>query len=99
MAIDSRITQAVLAALPLLLSPLLLFALAEGWLDFGGGEKDVLLVLPYLILTFTFFCCSLVLILKRWPLSRWVKRSAALSFGLLLLLWIVAYVTSWLGVS
>ena len=33
----NRFVYAAIAAIPILISPLLLFALAEGWVDFGGG--------------------------------------------------------------
>ena len=95
----SRLAHAAMAALPVLLTPLVLFALAEGWVDLGGGEKDILLVIPYLILTATFFLCAIILIVRRWPLSRWLKRSAAVSILLLFALGVVAYFASWLGIS
>ena len=96
---ENRLTQAVVAALPVLLTPLLLFAIAEGWLDFGGGEKDIILVFPYFIGTAAFFACALVLILKRWPPRRWIRRSVAVSLLFLGGLAIAAYMSSWLGVA
>lgn len=96
---DYRISHAALALLPLLLSPLVLFALAEGWIDFGGGEKDVVLVLPYFIWSLTFFVCAIVLILKRWPLLRWLRRSLLLSLLLLIALFLLAFGASWFGIA
>ena len=96
---ENRIAQGAIAALPLLLTPLLIFATAEGWLNFGGGEKDLLLAIPYLIGTVTFFVCAVVLIIRRWPIRLWVTRSAVVSASLLLALAVVAYVSSWLGVA
>lgn len=95
----NRVLHVVIAMVPLVLSPLVLFSLAEGWVDLGGGEKDVLFVIPYLIGSLTFSICGLVLVAKRWPLARWVKRSIAVSVGLLLGLAMVAFVTSWLGIG
>ena len=35
--------------LPLALTPLLVFLLADGYINLGGGEKDVLMALPWLL--------------------------------------------------
>jgi len=96
--IKKRALQAPIDLTPLLLSPLILFALAEGWVDFGGAEKDVLLIVPYLIWALTFFVCANILILKRWLLIRWIKCSFAIATSLLLALAAVVYITSRLGV-
>jgi hypothetical protein len=37
----------LVALLPLLLTPVFGFLLADGYLNFGGGEKDILLVIPW----------------------------------------------------
>jgi len=88
-----------LAAIPLLIAPALLFALAEGWLDFGGGEKDVLLIFPYFIWALVFFLCAVILIVKKWPLWKWSSRSAVVSTIVIILLGVVAFALSWLGVA
>ncbi len=41
-----RLTSALA---PLLLTPVLVFAIAGGVLNFGGGEKDVFLAIPWLV--------------------------------------------------
>ncbi len=38
--------RVLVALLPLLFTPVLGYLLAEGYLNLGGGEKDILLVLP-----------------------------------------------------
>ena len=93
-----RILQAATASVPLLvMTPALVYSLAEGVLDLGGGEKDVLLALPWLIWSLVFWLCSLVLIYRRWPVGRWVLRSALVSTGALVGLGFIAYVVSFLG--
>ena len=88
-----------MAATPLLLSPLVLFALAEVWVDLGGGEKDVILVVPYFIGTLTFFVCAVILIARKWPLAQWARLSVVISMALLLTLALVTYLASWLGIA
>jgi hypothetical protein len=95
----SRPIQFLVAAIPLLLTPLLIYGLAEGVLDFGGGEKDILLALPWLIWSLAFAVSSFILICKRWTLSRWLLRSALLATTVLLGLGIFAYFGSFLGIG
>jgi hypothetical protein len=95
----SRFKYAVLTAIPLLISPVLLFMLAESWLDFGGGEKDIVLIFPYFIWALIFFLSAIVLIIRYWPLRQWLIRSAAISTVIIVILAVSAYWMSWLGVS
>lgn len=94
-----RFAQAVLAAVPLCLSPILFFATAEGWLNFGGGEKDLLLILPYLIWALVFFLTALILIIKHKPVHYWLYRAFTVALLVIIVLAVIAYVSSWLGVA
>ena len=47
----NRLLQALLSFFPTLFTVPLVYMLAEDWIDFGGGDKDILLALPYLIWT------------------------------------------------
>lgn len=96
---ESRFANIVLAAVPLLIAPVLFIALAEGWLDFSGGEKDILIVFPYALWALIFFVVSLILIIRGWPLRRWAGRAALLSVGTVLILWIIAFSASWFRVA
>jgi hypothetical protein len=95
----SRFPHVILALIPLLLTPLLVLALAEGVVDFGGGEKDVLLALPWLIWSIVFALCAFLLIYHRWPIARWTLRSALVATTVLFGLAIIAYAGSFLGVA
>ena len=94
-----KVSHIVLAVLPVALTPAFIVALADGWIDFGGGEKDILIALPYFLLTLFFFITGTTLIVKRWDLRRWVIRSSVVSVGVLLGLGVMAYFTSLLGVA
>ena len=83
----------------MLITPGLIYMLAEDWLSFGGGEKDVLLAIPYFLWAFIFFVVALVLIIRHWPLRRWLLRSGIVSVIAILVLGFFAYLTSWLGIS
>ena len=96
---NNRYTHAILAAIPVLITPLLFYMLAEGWLNAGGGEKDILLAFPYFLWALTFFIVALVLIIKRWPLKRWLLRAGFVSILLMLALGVFAYITSLAGIA
>lgn len=91
--------QVLLALIPLMLTPVLLYLIAEGRLDFGGGEKDLILLLPWLIWSVLFAVCSLVLIYRRWALAKWAASSAALATVGLFALGLVAHFYGVLGVA
>lgn len=44
----------VLCMLPLALTPIWGYLISDGYLNFGGGEKDLLLLLPWLIWSFIY---------------------------------------------
>jgi hypothetical protein len=91
-----RFTHIALAALPLVLTPGLFFALAESWINAGGGEKDILLAFPYAIWSLIFFIAATVLIVRRWSLWRWIRRASGIASLALLLIFIVMFSLSWL---
>ncbi len=94
----NRFIHAALAAVPMLITPGLIYILAEGWLDFGGGEKDILLAFPYFLWALIFFVVALVLIIKRWLLKRWLLCSGFVSVVVMLVLGVFGYVISWMGI-
>ena len=67
----STIGRIALALLPLLLTPALVQLIASGWLDLGGGEKDLVVVLPWALWSLLFAVTSLVL----WRRGSTVVRS------------------------
>lgn len=94
-----KVSHLFLAFVPIALTPGLILVLAEGFIDLGGGEKDILAAFPYFVLTLIFFLSSTVLILKRWELRKWVSRAMFISLGSMAFLGIIAYITSWLGIA
>jgi hypothetical protein len=83
---------------PLLFTPALVYLFAEGILNAGGGEKDLVLVVPYLLWATIFLVTAVALILKRWQFGEWMKRSLIISFSSMLSLWVIVWVTSSLGI-
>ncbi len=91
--------QAVLATVPLLVAPLLLYGLAEGILDFGGGEKDIILIFPWITWSVIFAICAYVLIIKGLPVLAWSRYAFAISIFVMAVLFVLAYVSSYLGIA
>ena len=84
-----KIRQLIVALGPLLLTPLLGFLLAEGVLNLGGGEKDIIWAFVWAAWSMLFAIASMVLIWRRWPMSRWVVRAGLVATGGLLGLWLL----------
>jgi len=78
------------ALLPLLATILFTFLTMQGYLNFGGGEKDIFLSVPLLLWSLVFFVSSLVAWWRKATLGRAAAISAILATGLVVLLWVSA---------
>lgn len=90
----NRMLQVLAAFIPLLLTPLLGYAIAEGLIDLGSGEKDLLWVFVYAIWAMIYTLAALILIYRQWPMQRWLWRSAQVAALSLFLLWLLLFVFS-----
>ena len=70
------IVRLVVALLPLACAPLLVYLIGNGHISFGGGEKDLVWVLPWLLWSLLFGLSSLVLWYRGWPTMRSAVWSA-----------------------
>lgn len=59
-----------LSLLPLALTPVLGFLLAEGYVNLGAGCKDIFALIPWVVWAFGYFIASLALRRKEKPLLR-----------------------------
>ena len=66
----SVVIRILLALLPLFLTPALGFLLAGGYLNLGGGEKDIILVLPWAFCSLVYGVSCFFLWYRRRPLGR-----------------------------
>lgn len=88
-----------LAVAPLGLSVLFAWATAEGHLNFGGGEKDILLAGPLLLWSLVYLITCLVLWARRARLKRTTLISAVVATALIAIAWIALFAASWLGTA
>jgi hypothetical protein len=65
-----NIIRIVLALTPLLLAPALLSLLSGGQLNLGGGEKDVIVVVPWLLWSVVYAFSSFFLWGRGWAIGR-----------------------------
>lgn len=75
---------------PLLLS-LALAWLVTGPVSLGGGEKDILLVIPLVLWSFLYLCGCLVFWWRGVSLGRSVAGSAGMATGLIVLTMVALY--------
>lgn len=87
------------AWLPLALLPLLFHLIAEGHINLGGGEKDLVWLLPWLLGSLLFGGSAMVLWRRGWSLPRSLARSAMIAIsGVLLAMGLLALLDQ-LGVA
>lgn len=86
----------LVAAAPLLLTVLFGGLVMEGGLNFGGGEKDVFLVVPMLLWSLVFLCCFLLLWWRQSTLGRAVALSAIIATGFVVAAALILFGGSWL---
>lgn len=64
------ILRIAIALLPLSFAPVIVHLIASGYFDLGRGEKDLVLVLPWLLWSFIFAIASLILWRRGWSVVR-----------------------------
>jgi len=72
---------------PLLLTPVVGFMLAEGLVNLGGGEKDIIFLIPWALWSILFAIAGLALWKKKTEIMPWLIHTVAWSFGILFILW------------
>lgn len=90
----------VIAALfPLALAPVLVILIANGELDLGGGEKDLVWILPWLLWSIIFAVSSFILWYRGWPFWRSSTRSAVAGLGGLVITALILATFGQLGIG
>ena len=95
----NRLIRIATAILPLALAPLLLWLIAGGHIDLGGGEKDLVWILPWVLWSLVFAVSCFVLWWRGWTHARSLRRSALIGFGSVLLAGIILAAFGQLGIA
>lgn len=82
----------VLALIPLGLTPVLGLLVAEGHLNFGGGEKDLVLLIPWLLWSLSYCVFQLLFWQRRLPLGRGLSYALFGATGVIALAYLVALI-------
>src|SRR5262245_43071141 len=77
--------RVLLALLPLFSTPVLGFLLAGGYLNLGGGGKEIILVLPWMFCSLVYGISCFFLWHRRWPFGRSILFSIILAIAGLVL--------------
>jgi hypothetical protein len=91
--------RTLLAVAPLGLTPVLGWLISEGWLNLGGGCKDIVMVLPWMAWSLVYFIVFVVLTVRNRSLVRSVAVSAGIATALLGVALAVLYVLSLVGIG
>ena len=83
------IFRLILSIVPLALTPLLGFLIAEGYLNFGGGEKDLFLLIPWMVWSVVYFVLFLILWRRRFSIKKGCDYAAVGATVALALIYVV----------
>jgi len=88
------------ALFPLALTPGIVWLLAEGHLNLGGGEKDILIAIPWLLWSVVFAIATMVRTRGERSFGRGIGTAALWASAILVTLWLALLFASsgWLGV-
>jgi len=75
------------------------YATAEGYLNFGGGEKDIILAAPLALMALFYSLSCLVLWWRGRALTRCVWQSLLIAFAIVLVLWLGLVAWQFIGVD
>ncbi|MFB3142004.1 MAG: hypothetical protein ACE1Z2_04255 [Acidobacteriota bacterium] len=81
------IFRLILSIVPLALTPLLGFFIAEGYLNFGGAEKDLFLLIPWMVWSLVYFVLFLILWRRKFSITKGCDYAAVGATGALALIY------------
>ena len=82
----------ILCLAPMLLTPVWGYLIADGYLNFGGGDKDLFLLVPWVVWAFIYLLIFLVAWIKRRSIKVMVLYAVGGASGLLAAAWIVLFI-------
>ncbi len=83
------VLRLILSILPLALTPLLGFLIAHGYLNFGGGEKDLFLLIPWIVWSVVYFVLFLIFWRRKLSIQKGCGYAALGATGALVLIYVV----------
>ncbi len=93
------ILRLVVSLLPLILTPLLGHLLAQGYVNLGGGEKDIVLLIPWMVWSLLFAVSSWVFWRRGHSIVHSSWRSVLVGLGGLAIIGITLAILGRLGIG
>jgi hypothetical protein len=87
-------TKLILCLLPILMTPIWGHLLSYGYLDFGGGDKDIFLLIPWLFWSFLYLLIFIVAWIMRKKIKVILFYAIGGATGIFALTWIVLFIWS-----
>ncbi len=88
------VLRLILSIAPLVLTTPLGYLIAEGYLNFGGGEKDLLLLIPWMVWSVVYFVLFLIFWKRKFSIQKGCGYAAGGATGVLALIYVVMLVWS-----
>ncbi len=79
---------------PMMLTPIWGYLISDGYLNFGGGEKDLFLLLPWILWSLIYSLIFIVAWAKRKKIKVVFLSAVAGATGLLAVTWMVLFIWS-----
>lgn len=76
----------------MLLTPVWGYLIADGYLNFGGGEKDLFLLIPWITWAFIYFLIFVIAWIKRKTIKVIVLYSVGGASAILIFAWVVLFI-------
>jgi hypothetical protein len=89
------VLRLILSIVPLALTVPLGYLIAEGYLNFGGGEKDLILLLPWIVWSVVYFVLFLIFWKRKVSILKGFGYAAGGATGALALIYVVMLL--WFG--
>jgi len=83
------LTRLAACLLPLALTPLWIFLISEGYLNFGGGCKDIILVIPWFLWSLVYSSFFIVFWIKGRTFRRLITNSILGASGVVVAVWMM----------
>lgn len=85
-----RIIKICLLILPMCLTPVWGYFLATGTINLGGGDKDILVLIPYLLWSILYLASGLFFL--KCSIRRMAGEALLYSLGIMLALWVAVFI-------
>jgi len=89
--------RVLLSIFPFGLTPLLGWLISHGYLNFGGGCKDIIMIFPWMAWSLLYLVIFLSLTIKKKPLKVTLEWSVGGATGIIAVLFAVLFVWSFAG--